>query len=341
MQSNNLSRRTLVTMAAAGAGSYIGSAPATAEPTLMRNANLLRSWRDGEAKSGILDFLHATTDPASSQFVPEQQRIAVFDNDGTLWTEQPIVPEIAFALARLHELAPRHPEWATTEPYSVALSGDMRVISQLGVPDLLKIVVATQAGTTLEEFRKFVETWLKTAQHPRFHKPYEKLAYQPMLDILRVFSDNRFKCFIVSAGGCEFMRAWTETVYHLPLEQIIGSTLVLEYVQQNGHANLLQTQKVATFTDGPQKAGAIASTIGQRPIIAFGNSDGDYEMLQYVTSGNGRCLGVLIHHDDAEREYAYDRTGHVGKLDRALNDAKRNGWQLVSMKNDWTKVHDI
>ncbi len=318
-------------------GPLATSGPALAQDA-PQNARDLPSWRDGQSKSDILAFLQAVTAEGSPDFVPPEARTAVFDNDGTLWAEEPVMPEVAFALARLEALAPQHPEWATEEPFAAALKGDRTALARGGIPALVKIVVATQAGTTTEAFRALVTEWLRGAHHPRFQKPYVDLVYQPMLEILRLFTAHGFRCFVVSGGGIEFLRAWTGTSYGLLPERVIGSTLELQYHTGGERAQMMQLPRVTNLTNGPQKATAIATIIGQRPLAAFGNADGDYEMLQYVTTGEGRRLGMIVHHDDADREYAYDRTALVGKLDRGLDDAAGNGWRLISMRQDWATV---
>ena len=299
----------------------------------------LGSWSDGDAKREILGFVAAVTDAASPDYVPSAERIAVFDNDGTLWAEKPLMPEVQFALARLQALAPKHPEWSTTEPFRSALSGDMAALASQGIPALLQIVVTTQAGTTIEEFRHEVAAWLATARHPRLDRPVVACVYKPMLEVIEFLRRSEFQIFIVSGGGAEFIRTWAGDVYRLPPERVVASTLELVYRESGGgRVDLVQEPKVQALVDGPEKAKAIAAVLGQRPIMAFGNSDGDYEMLHYTTAGPGRRLGVLIHHDDAAREYAYDKDVAVGRLVRGLADAPRLGWRLVSMREDWTSV---
>ena len=304
-----------------------------------RRLTALPSWRDGGTKSQILDFLSATTTTGSHDFVPMPGRAAVFDNDGTLWTEQPVMPEVVFALFRLREMAPQHPEWKTEEPFKSVLEGDKAALARGGVATLVKLAVATQAGTTIDRFRDIVAEWLRQSRHPRFGRPFSDLVYQPMLEVLSLFVESGFKCFVVSAGGVEFLRAWTEGSYGLPADRVIGSTLDLDYVFRDGQADLLQMARVASLSDGSNKAAAIANVVGQRPLAAFGNSDGDYEMLQYVTTGAGRRLGMLVHHDDSEREYAYDRSATFGRLDRCLQDAAQIGWVVASMRKDWDRIY--
>lgn len=317
------------------AASHHGEPPGQAPIELV-----LPSWQDGPARHAILSFLARTTTAGSPEFVDPRGRTAVFDNDGTLWSEQPLMPELAFALDRLHELAPQHPSWAGEEPFASALRGDLQaVITGGGVAALVELAVAARVGTTPEQFRRHVSSWLRGSHHPTLGRPFDTLLYVPMLEVLELFAAHDFQCFVVSAGGLEFLRAWTSTRYNLPSNQVIGSTLDLRYVVENGRADVVQTSDVTSFTDGPRKVAAIATIIGQRPLAAFGNADGDYEMLQYVTSGPGPGLGMIIHHDDADREYAYDRGATFGHLDRALEDASAQGWIVVSMREDWKSIY--
>ncbi len=326
----SVSRRALGTL-------LLASVPA-ATAIAQQNTAPLPSWRDGRTKRAILDFLQATTTAGSPDYVPPAERLAVFDNDGTLWVEQPMYTQVTFALARLHALAPQHPDWANREPFRSALAGDMAALAKGGLHAMGQIAIATQADITPETFHQIVTDWLAGAHHPRFRRPYTDCVYQPMLEVLALFRAHGFRTCIASGGTVEFMRPWTEKIYGVPAGQVVGSTLKLRYQLQQGRGDLVQTSELDLLDEGPGKPAGIFQLLGQRPIAAFGNSDGDYEMLQYTTSGAGRRLGVLIHHDDGNREYAYDRQSNIGQLDRALTDVPKNGWVLTSMKNDWSRL---
>jgi phosphoserine phosphatase len=299
----------------------------------------LPSWNDGPVKKAITDFVARVTTQGSPDFVPADQRIATFDNDGTLWCEQPFYFQMAFAFDRVKALAPQHPEWKTKQPFKALLQGDVKTAASAGEKGLLSVVAATHSGMTVTEFEKTVLEWLKTARHPRFKLPYDALVYQPMLEVMAYLRANGFKTFIVSGGGMDFMRPWTERIYGIPPEQVVGSSGVTQFrLLPDGKTELFKTPKVNFIDDGPGKPVGIYNNIGRRPIIAFGNSDGDLQMLQYVTSGSGARLGLYVHHDDAVREYAYDRKSQIGRLDKGLDEAKARGWPLISMKNDWKVI---
>ena len=298
----------------------------------------LPSWREGERKRAILDFLRATTTPGGADFVPPGERLAVFDNDGTLWVEQPIYTQFAFALARVQALAPQHPDWATREPFRSAIANDMQGLVQAGQHGLAQIIAVTHTGMTPEAFQATALDWLRSARHPRFGRPYTACIYQPMLEVLALFRTRGFRTCIVSGGTTEFMRPWAEQAYGIPPEQVLGTSFRLRYGLQNGHGELNTLPEVDLLDDGPGKPAGISRAFGRRPVAAFGNSDGDYEMLQYTTTGPGRRLGIIIHHDDGEREYAYDRASQIGRLDRGLTDAGTNGWLLASMRTDWARI---
>jgi phosphoserine phosphatase len=299
----------------------------------------LPSWNDGPVKKAITDFVARVTTQGSPDFVPADQRIATFDNDGTLWCEQPFYFQMAFAFDRVKALAPQHPEWKTKQPFKALLQGDVKTAASAGEKGLLSVVAATHSGMTVTEFEKTVLEWLKTARHPRFKLPYDALVYQPMLEVMAYLRANGFKTFIVSGGGMDFMRPWTERIYGIPPEQVVGSSGVTQFrLLPDGKTELFKTPKVNFIDDGPGKPVGIYNNIGRRPIIAFGNSDGDLQMLQYVTSGSGARLGLYVHHDDAVREYAYDRKSQIGRLDKGLDEAKAKGWPLISMKNDWKVI---
>jgi phosphoglycolate phosphatase-like HAD superfamily hydrolase len=309
--------------------------------SLWAQADALPSWNDGAAKKSVMDFVARVTTPGGPDFVPVPERIATFDNDGTLWTEQPVYFQVAFAFDRIKALAPQHPEWKTKQPFKALLDGDKKALAASGKDGLLQIIAATHAGMTTEEFTKAVADWIATARHPRFNRPYTELVYQPMLELLAYLRANGFKTFIVSGGGIEFMRPWTERIYGIPPEQVVGSSGDVKFeIGKDGKPVLIKEAKVEFVDDGPGKPVGINRFIGRRPILAFGNSDGDLQMLQWTAAGTGagaHFMGI-VHHTDAAREYAYDRQSHFGKLDKALDDAAAKGWTVVDMKRDWKKV---
>ena len=299
----------------------------------------LPSWNEGPTKAAILDFVADVTTPGGPDFVPVTERIAVFDNDGTLWVEQPIYTQAAFAFDRLKALAPEHPEWKTQQPFKAALEGDRATLADAGERGLVALIMATHAGVTTDQFAAEVTDWLATAQHPRFQRPYLRLVYQPMVELLEYLRANGFKTFIVSGGGVDFMRPWAEGSYGVPPEQVVGSSIKTAFELRDGKPVLVKLPEVEFVDDKAGKPVGIHRFIGRRPIAAFGNSDGDLEMLQWTTIGApGRRFGLIVHHDDAEREYAYDRDSHVGRLAKALDAAPAAGWTVVSMKNDWRQV---
>jgi phosphoserine phosphatase len=303
-----------------------------------RADDALPSWNDGPTKQGILAFVARVTKADGPDYVKPEERIAVFDNDGTLWTEWPLYTQAVFALDRVKELAPKHPEWRKRQPFKAALSGDVKTLAESGAKGLNEIVGATHAGETPEEFQAEVSQWLATAEHPKFKAHYDRLVYQPMLELLAYLRANGFKTFIVSGGGIEFMRAFAERVYGVPPEQIVGSSIVTKYEVRDGKPALKREAKVAFIDDKAGKPVGINQFIGRRPIAAFGNSDGDFQMLEWTTAGAGPRFGLIVHHDDAAREAAYDRGSPVGRLERGLDEAGKRGWALVSMKNDWKTV---
>ncbi|MER8442885.1 haloacid dehalogenase-like hydrolase [Mesorhizobium sp. M1066] len=307
--------------------------------TAQAQADPLPSWNEGAAKAAILDFVRRTTVPGGPGFVPASERIATFDNDGTLWTEQPFYFQLAFALDQVKALAPEHPEWKNTLPFSAVISGDMQALMGSGEQGLLEIVEVTHAGMTTDEFAQQVIDWTRSARHPRFNRPYTELVFKPMLELLAYLRQNGFKTFVVSGGGVEFMRPWMEEVYGIPPEQIVGSSGVTHYkMQPDGTPMLVKQAKIEFVDDGPGKPAGINRFIGRRPIFAFGNSDGDQQMLEWTASGTGLRFMGLVHHTDAEREYAYDRNSSVGKLDKALDEAAKKGWTVADMKRDWKVV---
>lgn len=300
--------------------------------------NPLPSWNNGSTRAAIIAFVTKATTAGGPDFIPQTERIATFDNDGTLWTEQPLYVEFVFALDRVKALAPRHPEWKTEQPFRAVLENDQRTLLAGGEPSLMKIIAATHSGMTSDDFQKTVTNWIATARHPRFKRLYTELIYQPMLELLSYLRANGFKTFIVSGGGVEFMRPWTERVYGIPPEQVVGSMGKLQYEMRNGIPVLLKEPAVDLIDDEAGKPVGIQKFIGRRPVFAAGNSDGDLEMLQWTTVGRRASLGILIHHTDAVREYAYDRNSKVGQLNVALDQAPQRGWIVVDMKNDWKVI---
>ncbi|MGA8918130.1 MAG: HAD family hydrolase [Pseudolabrys sp.] len=298
----------------------------------------LPSWNDGKAKQSILDFVAAVTREGSPDLVPAPQRVATFDNDGTLWVEQPMYTQLAFALDRVKALTPLHPEWANQQPFKAVLDGDMKALAAAGEHGLVELVMASHSGMTTEEFERIVKDWISTARHPRFKRPYTELVYQPMLEVLAYLRANGFKTFIVSGGGIEFMRPWSEQIYGVPPEQVVGSSIKTRFQMRQGIPELFRLPEVNFVDDGVGKPVGINEHIGRRPIAAFGNSDGDLQMLQWTTKTGGRRFGLIVHHTDGEREYAYDRESHVGHLDKALDAAALNDWTVVSMKDDWKRI---
>jgi hypothetical protein len=298
----------------------------------------LASWRDGEAKSAIVGFVDHVTQEGSADYVPPVDRIAVFDNDGTLWCESPIYVQFAFALDRVAALAPQHLEWKDQDPFKSVLAKDMKGLAGTGQKGAMEIIAATHAGMTTDAFTQIVTEWLAKAQHPRFHRPYNKLVYQPMLELLQYLHDNGFKTYIVSGGGVEFMRPWAEQAYGIPPEQVIGSAIKLKYGVVDNVPVLMREPDIDFIDDRAGKPVGIFKALGKRPIAAFGNSDGDYEMIEWVTARQGASLGLFVHHTDADREYAYDRKSSVGQLNKGLDDAAKHGWVIVDMKKDWLQV---
>jgi haloacid dehalogenase-like hydrolase len=304
----------------------------------LAQATVLPSWNDGPARTSIIDFVGRVTTQGGADFVPVEQRIATFDNDGTLWCEQPMYVQLAFALDRVKAMAPLHPEWKDKQPFKAVLEGDIKTVAESGEQGLLELVLATHAGMTTDEFEKIVSEWLATARHPRFKRPYTETVYQPMLELLTYLRANGFKTFIVSGGGIEFMRPWSERVYGVPPEQVVGSSIKTRFEMRDSTPALFRLPELNFIDDGPGKPVGINQHIGRRPIAAFGNSDGDLEMLQWTTLSAGARFGLIVHHTDAEREYAYDRQSHIGKLDKALDAAALNRWTVVDMKSDWKRI---
>ena len=301
-------------------------------------ADPLPSWNEGANKQRIVDFVQAVTTAGGKDYVAPADRIAVFDNDGTLWLEYPMYTQVLFVLDRIRQLAPQNPQWKDQEPFKSAIAGDMRGVAATGTKGLLELVGAAQSGSTPEEFERIVAQWMQTAKNARFGRPYNELTYQPMQEVLRYLRANGFKTFIVSGGTVDFMRAFTEKTYGVPNEQVIGSRQKFVFEVKDGKPMVMMQPALEFNDDKDGKPIAIAQIIGKRPIAAFGNSDGDFQMLQWTTAGAGRRLGMIVHHDDAAREYAYDRESPVGKLVDGLDQYKAKGWGLISMKNDWKVV---
>jgi phosphoserine phosphatase len=307
--------------------------------TAARAADPLPSWNDGPAKAAIVAFVDKVTKQGSPEFVPEPERVATFDNDGTLWAEQPMYFQLFFALDRVKALAPQHPEWKTTQPFKAALEGDMKTLAASGEKGLLTLVMATHAGMTTAEFEKIVKDWLATARHPTAKRPYTKMVYQPMLELLAYLRANGFKTFIVSGGGIEFMRPWVSEVYGVPPEQVIGSSIKTKFEMRDGKPVLVRLPEINFIDDKEGKPVGINQHIGRRPIAAFGNSEGDLQMLQWTTAGDGARFALYVHHTDGEREWAYDRKSAFGRLDKGLDEAKAKGWTVVDMKKDWKVIY--
>ena len=301
-------------------------------------ADPLASWNEGPTKKTIIDFVTAVTDPKGDDFVAPAERIATFDNDGTLWVEAPLYTQINFALDRVKAMAPDHPEWEKDPVLKAAMAGDMQAVAKSGKKGIVEILMTTHAGMTTDEFAVIVSDWIATAKHPTLKKKYTELTYQPMKELLAYLRANGFKTYIVSGGGVEFMRPWTEAAYGIPPEQVIGSSIVTEFKLQNGKPVLVRQPKIFFVDDKDGKAIGIQKFIGRRPIASFGNADADIPMLQWTLAGDGRRLGMLVHHTDAAREFAYDRKSIVGALSKGIDDAKKGGWQLIDIKADWNTV---
>ena len=296
-------------------------------------------WRDGKAKQSILDFVATVTREGSPGFVPVSQRVATFDNDGTLWCEQPMYVQVAFALDQVKARASEHPEWKKKQPFKAVLDGDMKALAATGERGLVEIIMATHADMSTDDFERVVMDWLSKARQPRFKRPYTDCVYKPMLELMTYLRANDFRTYIVSGGGIEFMRPWTERVYGIPPAQVVGSSIKTKFMLRRDIPILLRLPQVNFVDDGPGKPVGINEHIGQRPIAAFGNSDGDLQMLQWTTKGAATpCFALIVHHTDGEREYAYDRQSYVGRLDKALDAAKINNWTVVSMKDDWARI---
>jgi phosphoserine phosphatase len=298
----------------------------------------LPSWNDGPNKQAILDFVAAVTEEGGDRFVPEEDRIATFDNDGTLWVEQPNYAQGFFAFAQIKTLAAQHPEWQTEQPFAAILAGDQEAMKQFSEEDIGKIVAASHTGMTTDQFDEYAEAWIATARHPRYDRLFTETIYQPQLELLYYLRANGFQTFIVSGGGIDFLRTFAAETYGIPPSQTVGSSAKVTYSLEDGVPTLTKQPEVNSNDDKEGKPVNIHLHIGQKPILAFGNSDGDQQMLEYTDSGDGPRLMLLVHHDDAEREYAYDRDSKIGKLDTAWDEAVAKGWNVVSMKDDWNRI---
>jgi phosphoglycolate phosphatase-like HAD superfamily hydrolase len=330
--SATITRRTWLTLSlAAGVFARAGGALAQTDP--------LPSWNDGATKKAITDFVARVTTQGGADFVPVPERIATFDNDGTLWCEQPMYFQALFAMDRVKAMAPQNPQWQAKQPFKALLDGNMKEVAAAGEKGLLEFVAVSHSGMSVDDFHRIVLGWLDSARHPRFKRPYTSLVYQPMLELTAYLRANGFKTFIVSGGGIDFMRPWTEKVYGIPPEQVVGSSGVTRFeIGKDGRPVLMKTAEVEFIDDGPGKPVGINRFIGRRPIFAFGNSDGDLQMLQYTAAGGGARFMGIVHHTDAEREYAYDRSSHVGRLDKALDEGRSRGWTFADMKRDWRVI---
>lgn len=306
---------------------------------LAHAADPLPSWKDSPARQQIVDFITAAANEGSEGHIPPAERIAVFDNDGTLWSEQPAYFQLLYAADQVRKMAADHPEWKDKEPFASLLDGDIEGVKAAGKQGLMKIIAASHAEMTSEEFAAAVRKWLDTARHPQTGRRYDKMVYQPMLELLDFLRANDFKTFIVSGGGIDFLRVFAEESYGIPPEQVVGSSLMAKYEVRNGRPAIVKLSEIAFIDDKAGKPVGIHQFIGRRPVFAAGNSDGDFEMLEWTTAGDGPRFALLIHHDDAKREWAYDRDSHIGRLTRGLDEADQRGWTVVSMKDDWSTVH--
>ena len=299
----------------------------------------LPSWNEGAVKQAILNFVAEVTDKTNPNYVPPAERIAVFDNDGTLWSEQPLFFQLYFAIDRVKAMAPQHPEWKTIQPFKAILEKDPKALAASGEKGLMQLMLATHVGMTTAEFEQIVAEWINTARHPTTGKLYKEMVFQPMLELLNYLRANGFKTYIVSGGGVEFLRPWTEEIYGIQPEQVIGSSIKTRFELREGIPVLIRLPEIEFIDDKEGKPVGIHKFIGRRPIAAFGNSDGDLQMLQWTAAGEGNRLMLLVHHTDAEREWAYDRELPIGKLEKALDEAAEKGWLIVDMKNDWKKIY--
>lgn len=307
--------------------------------SVIEKTDPLASWNDVKSKQNIIAYVKDITNEKSSNFIQIPDRIAVFDNDGNLWSEQPAYFQLFFAIDRVNALVATNPEWKNTQPFKAILENDLKTFASFGEHGILEVVMATHAGNTVEEFEAIVSNWLSTAKHPRFNKPYTDLVYQPMLELIKYLQNNSFKTFIVSGGGIEFMRPWVEQVYGIPKDQVIGSSIKTQFDYNNGNPVIKRLPELDFIDDKEGKPIAINKFIGRKPIFCSGNSDGDLQMMQYTASNKLKSFMLYVHHTDSIREWAYDRNSHIGKLDKGLDQANENGWTVVDMKNDWKVIY--
>jgi phosphoglycolate phosphatase-like HAD superfamily hydrolase len=298
----------------------------------------LPSWNDGHAKARILAFVQAVTDKSGKDFVQPEDRVATFDNDGTLWCEQPLYFQMLFMLDQVKAAAPRHPEWKDNPAFKALIARDHQALGRMGHKPIIELLAVANSGMTPEAYDKTIRDWLEVQRHPRFKRPYTDLVYKPMQEVLAYLRANGFKTYVVSGGSIEFMRPWVEKAYGIPPEQVVGTISEVKFGLKGGEPILTRTPKIDFIDDGPGKPVGIYRSIGRRPLAAFGNSDGDLQMLQYTAAGSGARLMVIVHHTDAEREYAYDRNSRIGRLDKALDEANARGWTVVSMKAEWKRI---
>lgn len=315
-----------------------GTPPSAAPATAGATTAALPSWRDGPSKQAIVQFVETVTKPDTPNYVPPAERIAVFDNDGTLWSEQPLYFQFFFLLDQVRAAAPQHPEWRNNPAFKALMANDMPGLMR-EEKRLLPLITTANSGMTVDQYDRTIRAWIDSARHPKFNRRYTDLVFQPQLELLKYLRANGFKTYIVSGGTIEFMRPWAERVYGIPPEQVVGSTQTVTYEVRDGQPTLVRGPKLEFINDGPGKPVGIYRQIGRRPILAVGNSDGDLQMLQYTMAATGARLAVLVHHDDAEREFAYDRNSSIGKLDRALDEARTRGWTVISMKQDWAQIY--
>lgn len=309
------------------------------QSSLNKHEDPLPSWNEGVVKTAIVDFVTTTTDPKSKSFIPKDERIVTFDNDGTLWSEQPMYFQFLFAMDRIRQMSPEHPEWKEQQPFKAVLENDMETVKESGVKGLLTLTLTSHSGVTTEEFSRIVKDWIDTAKHPSTGRLYKEMVYQPMLEVLDYLRTNGFKTYIVSGGGLDFMRPWTEEVYGIPPEQVVGSSGKYAFRFKNDAPEIVKLPEIDFIDDKEGKPLGIHKFIGRKPVAAFGNSDGDLQMLKWTASGTGQRLMVYIHHTDAEREWAYDRDSHIGRLDQGLDEAIAKGWIIVEMEKDWKVIY--
>ena len=305
----------------------------------LKNENILPSWNEGETRSAIINYVHRVTKVESENFIPVSERIATFDNDGNLWSEQPAYFQLFFAIDRVKAMAIDHPEWQNEQPYKSVLEDDMQGLLKQGKHGLLKLVMASHSGNTTDEFETIVKNWLSTARHPRFDRPYTDLVYQPMLELINYLQDNNFKIFIVSGGGIEFMRPWVEEVYGIPRDQVVGSSIKTAYDYNEGNPVIRRLPEIDFIDDKEGKPEGINKFIGRKPVFASGNSDGDLQMMRWAASNELNSFMLYVNHTDSVREWAYDRDSHIGKLDKGLDEAKEKGWTVIDMAKDWKVIY--